>query len=169
MRRGDRLCRTPALSVAGERGVSLVEVIVATGLLAVALVTLAQLFAIAIRSNIDARTATYAALLAQSKVEELRASPGLTISPESALREDTPGFVDYVDQFGHLADGLPHARYVRRWAVQPLMTEPDAVVIQVAVSPKGPQLSGGDQRVPRPGEAYLVTLGRVAGAAAAGP
>ena len=156
--------------VAGERGVSLVEAIVATGLLAVALVTLAQLFAIAIRSNIDARTATYAALLAQSKVEELRASPVLTVSPESALREDTPGFVDYVDQFGHVvSDGLPNATYVRRWAIQPLMTEPDAVVIQVAVSPKGAQLPGGDQPVPRPGESHLVTLERVAGAAAGAP
>ena len=102
---------------------------VAVGLLATALVSLAQLFAMSTRSNIASRNMTYAAVLAEQKLEELRAltwgfdadglpvsdtstntavSPetptggrGLDPSPTSALQENTSGYVDYVDQFGN--------------------------------------------------------------------
>jgi type II secretory pathway pseudopilin PulG len=112
-----------------EGGFSLAEVMVATGLLAASLVTLAQLFAVATRSNIASRSTTYASVLAQQKVEELRGltwgfdtqglpisdtssntavSPeqpnggtGLSPSPKTALNENTDGFVDYIDQFGN--------------------------------------------------------------------
>lgn len=47
----------------------------ATVILSVALVSLAQLFAISTRANFSARTSSYAALLAQQKIEQLR---GLT-------------------------------------------------------------------------------------------
>ena len=111
-----------------EGGFSLVEVLVATGLLTASLVTLAQLFALSTRSNIASRSTTYAAVLAQQKMEELRAltwgfdlaglpisdtstntavSPeqpnggtGLSPSPATALNENTNGYVDYIDQFG---------------------------------------------------------------------
>jgi type II secretory pathway pseudopilin PulG len=113
----------------GDEGSSLVEVMVATGLLATSLVTLAQLFGMATRSNIASRSTTYAAVLAQQKVEELRAltwgfdpaglpisdttsniavnpeqpngGSGLRPSPSTALNENTQGYVDYVDQFGN--------------------------------------------------------------------
>ena len=106
---------------------------VATGLLAASLVTLAQLFGLATRSNISSRSTTYAAILAQQKVEELRGltwgfdlqglpisdttsntavSPetsnggtGLSPSPGTALNENTDGFVDHVDQFGKKLGG----------------------------------------------------------------
>jgi type II secretory pathway pseudopilin PulG len=109
-------------------GFSLVEVMVATLLLATAVVSLAELFGVATRSNIDSRFATYAAVLAAQKLEELRAltwgfdgqgvpvsdtttntsvlpettvgGAGLSPSPANALREDIAGYVDYIDQFG---------------------------------------------------------------------
>jgi type II secretory pathway pseudopilin PulG len=112
-----------------ESGFSLIEVLVATGLLATALVTLAQLFAYSTRSNVAARTGSYTSILAEQKVEELRAltwgfdgtglpmsditsdttvSPetstggtGLSPSPPTSLQENTPGFVDYVDPYGN--------------------------------------------------------------------
>jgi prepilin-type N-terminal cleavage/methylation domain-containing protein len=117
----------------GERGFSLVEVIVATGILVVALVSLAQLFTIAVRANIASRTTTDATVLAQQKVEELRAltwgfdlqgapvsdtttdttvfpeqpggGTGLSPSPASALAKDIAGFVDYIDRFGRKVGG----------------------------------------------------------------
>jgi hypothetical protein len=92
-------------------------------------VTLAQLFVISTRSNIGSHNTTYAAVLAEQKLEELRAlawgydtqglplsdtttntavSPetptggtGLSPSPGSALQSNTTGYVDYVDQFGN--------------------------------------------------------------------
>lgn len=107
----------------------------ATTLLATALVAVAQLFAIATRSNIGSRNTTYAAVLAQQKLEELKSltwgfdqnglpisdistdttktpetpngGTGLRPSPSSALQENTSGWVDYIDQFGQkLGTGL---------------------------------------------------------------
>jgi type II secretory pathway pseudopilin PulG len=119
-----------------EAGFSLVEVRVATALLATALVSLAQLFAVSTRTNLGSRNTTYATVLAQQKVEELRAlawgfdsqglpvtdttsntavSPetpvggtGLSPSPQTSLQENTGGWVDYVDQFGNKLGGGPN-------------------------------------------------------------
>ena len=102
-------------------------------MLATALVSLAQLFAISTRSNVASRHSTYAAVLAQQKVEELRSlawgfdeaglpvsdtatdttvtpeqptgGTGLRPSPDSALQANTPGYVDYVDAFGNKLGG----------------------------------------------------------------
>ena len=110
-------------------GFSLLEVLVATALLASALVSLAQLFAMSTKSNIGSRNTTYAAVLAQQKLEELRSlawgfdqvglpisdittdttktpedpvgGTGLSPSPQSSLGENTSGWVDYVDSFGN--------------------------------------------------------------------
>ena len=53
-------------------GFTLIEVMVAVGLLVVALVTLAQLFAISTRTNQGARYSTSTAILAEQKMEQLR-------------------------------------------------------------------------------------------------
>jgi prepilin-type N-terminal cleavage/methylation domain-containing protein len=58
-----------------EAGFSLIEVLAAMVIMCVALVSLAQLFAISTHANVSARSNTYAALLAQQKLEQLR---GLT-------------------------------------------------------------------------------------------
>jgi prepilin-type N-terminal cleavage/methylation domain-containing protein len=110
-------------------GFSLLEVLVATAILATALVSLAQLFALSTRSNIGSRNTTYAAVLAQQKLEELRSlawgfdqiglpisdittdttvtpeqpigGTGLSPSPDSALQGNTVGYVDYIDSYGN--------------------------------------------------------------------
>jgi len=112
-----------------ESGFSLIEVMVATGLLATAIVTLAQLFALSTQTNVASRSTTYASVLAEQKIEELRAlawgfdtqglalsdtttnttvSPqtptggkGLSPSSSASLQVNTPGFVDYVDAYGN--------------------------------------------------------------------
>ena len=116
-----------------DAGFSLVETLVATMLLATALVGTAQLFLIATRSNLSAQKSTYATTLAQEKMEQLRGlmwgfdeiglpesdfasdlsveppSPvggvGLTPSPGDALASNTVGYVDYVDRFGNTLGG----------------------------------------------------------------
>jgi type II secretory pathway pseudopilin PulG len=56
-----------------ESGFSLIEVLLATGLMAFALVSLAQLFALSTRNNVAARYSTLASMLAEQKMEQLRA------------------------------------------------------------------------------------------------
>ena len=111
-----------------ENGFSLLEVLFATALLTVALTGLAQLFIVAARANASAKTTTYAAVLAQQKMEQLRGlaygfdvlglpvtdtnsditvdpvrpagGTGLQPSPVGALGENTVGYVDYLDSNG---------------------------------------------------------------------
>jgi len=132
---------------------------IATILLATALVSLAELFAIATHNNIEARSLSYSTLLAEQKIEELRAlswgfdatglpttdvtsdtatdSPtggtGLSPSPATSLQENTDGYVDYVDQFGRKVGGgltpPAGALFTRRWSVTPLPTNPNNTLI----------------------------------------
>jgi len=153
----------------GDGGFSIIEVVVATSLLTVAVLALAQLFTISTRANVSAKTTTFATLLAQQKMEQLRGLTwgfdalglpqtdtttdislvpeaqaaggrrGLSPSPVGALGQNTPGYCDFVDKNGNTlgACGTPNpaAYYVRRWAVEPLPTNPNnTVVLQVLVA-----------------------------------
>src|SRR5256885_15151591 len=55
-----------------HEGFSLLEVIIAIGVLTGALVTLGQMLAVSISNNRAAKTLTYATVLAEQKLEELR-------------------------------------------------------------------------------------------------
>jgi type II secretory pathway pseudopilin PulG len=116
-----------------QAGFSLVEAIVATGLMAGALASLGQMFAISIANNVAARAGTYATVLAEQKMEQLRgltwgfdilglpisdsstntARPveaatggtGLAPSPSNTLTANVDGYVDYIDQFGNIIGG----------------------------------------------------------------
>lgn len=116
-----------------EAGFSIVEVLVATGLLASALVALAQLFAIATSTNAAARTSTLTMMLAEQKIEQLRAlqytfdraglpvqdtetdlavypptatgGKGLSPHTENTLQTNTNGYVDYLDPHGRTLGG----------------------------------------------------------------
>ncbi|PYR69930.1 MAG: hypothetical protein DMF88_04450, partial [Acidobacteria bacterium] len=81
-------------------GFSLIESLIAVMLMAGAIATLAQLFALSTRTNVSAHYTTFAAVLAEQKLEELRAlswgfdtqglpmsdtSTDTTVSPETAI------------------------------------------------------------------------------------
>lgn len=70
----------------------------------------------AVRTTRAARDLSMATWLAWQKLEELRGPGGLAASPAATLTADTPGYVDYPDEFGrpHLAPGV----YTRRWQVE---------------------------------------------------
>jgi type II secretory pathway pseudopilin PulG len=125
-------------SFSNESGFSLAEVMVATGILAAALMSLAQLFAISVQSNTAARDTTFSTVLAQQKIEQLRAlswgfdelglpvsdlttntgvSPeepfggtGLSPSPADALLQNVDGYVDFVDAWGNILGTGDNAR-----------------------------------------------------------
>jgi len=106
---------------------------VATLLLATAVVSVAHLFVLATRSNLSAQRQTYASTLAQEKMEQLRGlawgyddvglpisdystdlavdppdpddGVGLAPSPGNALAANVNGYVDYLDRYGRSLGG----------------------------------------------------------------
>ena len=137
-RRGRRVAAGPRNvidSCKSERGFSLVEVVVAAGLLAGAVALLGQFFGLLISETTSARTSTFAAILAEQKMEQLRAltwgfdtggaplsdlltnltlpaptaggGKGLSASPPGTLQSNVDGYFDYVDNFGRAFSGGP--------------------------------------------------------------
>ena len=118
-------------------GFSILEVLVAIAVLTVALTGLAQCYGVSTRANANARHTTYASLLAQQKMEQLRGltwgfdalglplsdtatniavvpeSPdggtGLTPSPPGVLAANVDGYCDFVDRNGTSLGGCAGA------------------------------------------------------------
>lgn len=101
----------------------------AAGVLVAAIAALLQLFLAATRANVDARDITYATVLAAQKMEELRA----------AAASDGGEAVEYLNARGDpLFTGPDGAAYERHWLVEPLLADPDNVVVMtVRVWPRG--------------------------------
>jgi prepilin-type N-terminal cleavage/methylation domain-containing protein len=109
------------------RGFSLIEVLVAAGVLASGLLALAQVMALASRANVAARAATTATILAAQKMAQLRSAP----------EADAWDGSDVVDRWGRVTIGEDGegAVFERRWRIQPLAGSPTALVIEVRVGP----------------------------------
>ena len=116
-----------------EAGFSLAETLVATALLATAIASSAQMFALATRSNLAAQRTSFATTLAEEKMEQLRGlawgfdeiglpmndyesntavdpaeesgGTGLSQSPDSVLSANTDGYVDYLNRYGESLGG----------------------------------------------------------------
>lgn len=168
-----RPIRTFSSRLAGEGGFSLIEVLAAAVILMTGLIAVAQMFIASTSQNMSARRVTATAVLAQQKIEQLRAltwgyddfslpisdissditvtpptpagGVGLQPSPGNTLNSSTPGYVDYLNEYGSWigtgASPPQGAVYVRRWSVDPLPTNPNnTLVFQVVVgriSPAG--------------------------------
>lgn len=112
----------------GIRGFSLVEVLVATAIVVVALAGLAQVFVIATAANNGSKARTVATILAREKLEDLMASDG-----------NAGGGADFLDARGQwLGEGETPpggAAYLRRWSVDLLPDRVDgAATLQVWVT-----------------------------------
>jgi type II secretory pathway pseudopilin PulG len=119
-----------------ERGTTLVEALVAIGILAGAVVTLAGLSSLAVRSAALARERSVAAMLALQKMESVcREVAALPASPADAWAVDTPGYLEHLDSRGNPLAGRSGGTYVRRWSVTPLPSDANLLAVQVAVSP----------------------------------
>src|SRR3954462_4953353 len=119
----------PARFNSNSLGFSLVEVMVAMGLLTVVSLGVAQLFALSTRANVIAKGQTSTTAMAEQKLEQLRSltwgfdqsgqglpvsdttsnlsvtpptqnGSGLNPSPVDSLEQNTSGFVDFVDGAG---------------------------------------------------------------------
>lgn len=111
-------------------GFTLVEVIIAMGILTAVSLSVAQLFATSTRANLAARTRTSTTAMAEQKIEQLRSltwgfdtqgqglpvsdtttnlsvypltqnGTGLNPSPSDALEQNTTGFFDFLDGGGN--------------------------------------------------------------------
>jgi type II secretory pathway pseudopilin PulG len=117
---------------ADARGFSIIEVLMATALMVAAVASLAQLFALSTTRNKSAKNTTFAAVLAQQKMEQLRSltwgfdalglpttdtttdttkfpetagGTGLSPSPVNTLQQNVVGYVDYLDSKGQTLGG----------------------------------------------------------------
>jgi hypothetical protein len=112
----------------GENGSTLIEVLIAMVIMVTGVLSMSQLFLISTMNNTSSRNDTYATVLAEQKLEQLRAlaygfdmaglpvsdvdsdtsvSPtapgggtGLQPSPPTALQDNVPGFVDHLNAQG---------------------------------------------------------------------
>lgn len=124
-------------------GFSLIEVLVATAIVMGGVATLAHLFIVSGDAARIASGTSVAVLLAEQKMEELRAAPGsLGVSPPEALAANTEEFVEYLGAAGGLLASagtttMPAGTlYVRRWSIAAVTASSlHAVVLQVMVMP----------------------------------
>lgn len=158
-------------SINGQAGFSLIETMLAAGMLATLAVGVAQVFGLATRANHLARVRTLSAILAAEKLEQLRSltwahapggepisdtttdlssdppsagGTGLLRTPADALDSDIPLHVDYFSAAGRRVTSRDRAAFVRRWAVVPLAHDPDnLLLLQVRVVTVG----AGDSRL----------------------
>jgi len=115
-----------------QRGFSLIETIVATSLLATALVALAQLVDAGVQSGAAARARAATTLMAEQKMEQLRALPWAVIA---AMPADV---TDYLDASGNercsgASSPCGDAMYVRRWSAAPAPFSSGVLIIEVDV------------------------------------
>ena len=146
------------------RGFTLIEVLVAMGVLSAATLGGVYLIAFATRAMHVARMQSVTVLAASARLDELRnlrfefdengarvtdISTNLAVDPQgpggtgltsrsATLDANVTGFVDYLDASGAwVGDGPtppPTAAFVRRWAIDS-PESPDLLVLQVLVSP----------------------------------
>jgi hypothetical protein len=136
------------------RGFSLIETLLATTLLTIAVGGLAHLATAATFINQRARSSTLAALLASSKVEELLAVPwneqvAQASNADTSIERNVAGFYDLLDASGRpSASGSGAAAYRRRWSVRRFAEDPDSgLVIHVVVT--GLASAGGSRVLAR--------------------
>jgi type II secretory pathway pseudopilin PulG len=133
-------------STSPARGFTLLETLIATGILVTALAGLAQLFVLSTHLTRNANAAGAALLAAQDKLENLRGlvfsydhgdavtAPAVQPSPPNSLNDDVAPYVDWLDAAGVTQDAAGGATLVRRWRVSRVgVAIPDAITIEVCV------------------------------------
>ena len=117
-----------AIAMYDDRGFSLLEVLVATTIMTVAVAALAQVLALGTALNASAARMTFAAVLASQQVESLRSLNW------DALRRQTGRSVEYLDRTGALVPDPEGASFTRESIVETRGEDPaNLVAVQVIV------------------------------------
>ncbi len=152
---------------ASSRGFTLLETLVATGILITALAGVAQLFVLGTHLTRQASASGAALIAAQDKLESLRGltfafdasgrpvtDSGLEPSSSVSLSEDVPPYVDWLDDAGDVLEEAAGAALVRRWRIsQVAQLPPESIAIEVCVFAKT-----ATDRGPQSADACLSTL-----------
>jgi len=152
-----------------DRGFTIVEVLIALAIIAMAAAGVAELCAIAIRTARAARDETMTTMLAMQKVEQLRSAPwassDLALSPPGALAATTAGYADFLDRHGRSVGALvsppADAVYLRRWSIEPLPAGGSGTrVVRVLVSTvvRAAHVSSAGPRARHATESLIVAL-----------
>ena len=126
---------TAPQTVRSEAGFSLVEAMVASLVLTIGLVGMAQLLAVATVMHSDARQATTDTVLAQAKIDELMKSDSLSLSSVQ-LGSIASNMAPYFDQ--------PATGVTRRWQINDGPVD-NTWVLQVKVENKAGHMYGASQ------------------------
>ena len=115
-----------------DRGFSLVETLIATALLAGALVALAQFIGAGVHSGAAARARMVSAVIADQKMEQVRALPWSVLAA-------APATTDYLDDSGHetcpgQTTPCGDAVYVRRVTITRASFSTAVVILEVNAS-----------------------------------
>ena len=122
-----------------ERGFSLLEALIATVVLTVGLVSMAELLAVSVRMHQLGRNSTTAARLAQDKFEEMMkmnfaTNPAIQVSGSDTLASNVTNYFDAPADTG----------YTRRWFVQAgPNANPCTRTVTVRVIPANPDRRAG--------------------------
>jgi hypothetical protein len=122
-------------SAGGESGFSLIETMVASLVLTIGLIGLAQLLAVATVMHSDARHATTDTVLAQAKLDELMKDTSLSLSSVQ-VGSLASNMAPYYDE--------PEPGITRRWQINEGPVD-DTWILQVTVENKGGRMYGGSQ------------------------
>jgi type II secretory pathway pseudopilin PulG len=134
-------------SLQSHRGFTLVETVIATGLLVTALAGVAQLFFLSVQLTRQVSASGVALAAAQDKLETLRGltfsysgtgapltAPDLEPSASFSLDENLHPNVDWLDGEAQAIDDAAAASFVRRWRISTIDDLfPDAIAIEVCV------------------------------------
>ena len=119
-----------------ERGVSLIEVIIAALIMTTGVLAVVRLLSLVAATNLTARSTTVATILGVQKLEQLRASEWTveTVAGDP-LAQNIAGFVDHVDGSGAVVgQGVERpaaAVYTRRWSVERIASGSDEAFVLV--------------------------------------
>ncbi len=126
----------PDSVIARGRGFTLIETLIATGIMVPALVAVASIFAYSARTNLLTEQRTIAALLGASKIEDLRSvTPinNLTVGGGLDAANPTAGYFEYVaiTPSGTITIGrtVGSSPYLRLWQVSG--TDPRLITVAV--------------------------------------
>ncbi|HKE88666.1 MAG TPA: prepilin-type N-terminal cleavage/methylation domain-containing protein [Vicinamibacterales bacterium] len=135
------LCMNDAAPLAthvrsNERGVSLIEVMIAALIMTTGVLAVVRLLSLAAATNLTARSATEATILGVQKLEQLRASEWAVESVSGdPLAHNIAGFVDHVDARGVVVgQGVERpaaAVYTRRWSIERIASGSDEAFVLI--------------------------------------
>ncbi|MHB8652609.1 MAG: prepilin-type N-terminal cleavage/methylation domain-containing protein [Terriglobia bacterium] len=146
-----------------ERGLTLIETMIAAAILLIVVVGLLNLFTVAMTTNqLQGNLATRTTEYAQDKMEQLMAinyndastnttvypvtptgGTGLTAGGSITIGAPVAGYVDYLDDTGNLLTGAAGASYTRQWMITISLTSPTLKRITVVVTSNVPGVVQG--------------------------